>query len=249
MKVILIHGMFCDTRCWDFVEPLLLKRGATVQKLTLHPDKFTKCGRGIAAVARSVESQLNHIKNQRFLVVAHSSAAIIIQKILPIFPNIISILINPSPGWGSFAPAFPLWIAAKRGRFWTKTVKLDRKECQKLLFQGMSEKEIEKAFERVEPESGELVREVFWFFDLFGASTRIAPLPDRDIIILTGDLDPLATPNYCKKLLAKYGDSSKLIVVNGAGHMSILQEKGAFNLLKIITEIQDAEQSRAGNAR
>lgn len=242
MTVVLIHGMFTNPNCWSLVDKLLLDRGITAHKISLHPAGVSKRGRGFEAVTASVLSQIHGINSQPLVLVGHSLASLIVEKILTTFPLAVPVLVNPSPGWGFFGPLYPLWVGLRRGRFWNDVVDLNENECRKLLFQGMSAKKYESVREIIEPESGELVRQAFWFFDLFGAATRIRRLPNRDIFAITGALDPMGTPAYAKQLITRYGSDSRIDVVENVGHMSILQEAGAQMLVKRIAGAYEARQ-------
>jgi pimeloyl-ACP methyl ester carboxylesterase len=242
MTVILIHGMFCGTSCWNLVDELLREQGIAPKKVSLHPDGVSKRGRGFEAVTASAKAQIHGLSSQPFVLVGHSLGALVVEELLAAFPLAVPILINPSPGWGFFGPMYPLWVAARRGLFWKHIVDLDEDECRRLLFQGMSDKELEGALEIVEPESGELVRQAFWFFDLIGASTRILRKPTCNITVLTGALDPIGSPAYGRRLVSQYGRGSNLEVVERVGHMSILQMAGAQTLVKRITAASDADR-------
>jgi pimeloyl-ACP methyl ester carboxylesterase len=226
LSVILVHGMFVGTGCWEPVAQRLREHGIAARMVQLHPTGATKSGRGFRAVMASVRKQVCDFAGKRCVLVGHSLGAQVVERLLPEFPLATSILVNPSPNWGRFGPIYPLWVAARRGRFWRGTFSLSRSECQRLLFQGMSAAELEEALRFVEPESGELVRQAFWFFDLFGAATRIPRRAPADMRVITGALDPMATPAYCAWLARAYGSEGNLDVLDGVGHMGILQERG-----------------------
>lgn len=92
------------------------------------------------------------------------------------------------------------------------------------------------------------MRQAFWFFDLFGASTRIIRKPTRNISVLTRAHDPMGSPAYGRHLVSQYGRGSRLEVVEEVGHMSILQISGAQILVKEITANYDAQQGAAADA-
>ena len=248
MDVILIHGMFCGTQCWSLVDKLLHGQGIKAQKVSLHPDGLAKQGRGFDVVTASVQAQIQHWSNQRFVLVGHSLAALVVEKLLAGFPFAIPILVNPSPGWGFFGPLYPLWVAAQRGLFWKGVVDINNIECRKLLFQGMSDKEFTSAIQVIEPESGELVRQAFWFFDVLGASTRISRISTRDMFVLTGALDPMGSPKHSRRLASRYGRGSSVEVVEKVGHMSILQQAGAQKLVEKITAALDNQHNAVVHA-
>jgi len=234
VKVVLVHGMFAGTGCWDRVDGLLRERGVDVVRASLHPDGVVKAGRGFDAVVASVRTQLGPLEAEPFVLVGHSLGALVVERLLPDFPLASAVFVNPSPAWGAFGPLFPLWIAARRGAFWRGLVRLDPDESHRLLFQGMAGPELEAAQGIVEPESGALVREAFWFFDLLGGATRMRAKTPRDVAVVTGSLDPMATPAYGRRLLARHGRGSTLEVVAGAGHMLMLQDAGAHVLVERI---------------
>ena len=249
MAVVLIHGMFCGGNCWSLVDQLLREQRIAALRVSLHPDGVTKCGRGFDAVTTSVATQIHSLGSQPIVLVGHSLGALVVEKLLGAFPHAVPVLVNPSPGWGSFGPIYPLWVAARRGLFWKGIVELNKDESRNLLFQGMPDKEFELALQIVEAESGELVRQAFWFFDLFGAATRLFRRPTRNVSVLTGALDPMGSPAYGRWLVAQYGSRSNLEVVEGVGHMSILQEEGAQALVKSITAALGAQQRAPADAK
>lgn len=234
MTVILIHGMFCGNHFWHRVDELLHERGIATRKVDLHPHGEAKCGRGFGAVNVSVRDQLVDLYDQPVVLVGHSLGALVVQKILTEFPRAIPVLVNPSPGWGFLGPMYPLWVAACRGRFWNKLINLSKRECRRLLFQGMSDSESRQAMDIVEPESGELVRQAFWFYDLLGRTTWINPRAVKNMSIVTGSLDPMGSPAYCKRLSSRYACDNNPVIVEKMGHWSVLQEEGAQKLVEQI---------------
>ena len=237
MNVVLIHGMFCGTDCWRLVDGLLQEQGISTRRVSLHPDGVSKRGRGVVAVTASVQAQLQDPVDQPAVFIGHSLGSLIIEKLLDTFPLAVPVLVNPSPGWGSFGSIYPLWLAAHRGLFWKNIIDLNKDECRKLLFQGLTYEELESAMEIVQPESGELVRQAFWFFDMFGAATRLSRNSVRTVSVVSGALDPVASPVYCKKLVAQYADGSNLAILKGAGHMSIVQRQAAQSLVRRVAAI------------
>ncbi|MEX1168236.1 MAG: alpha/beta hydrolase [Hydrogenophaga sp.] len=242
MKIVLVHGMFSSNPCWQRLEGLLRDRNIEVRRVALHPQGVAKAGRDFEDVTASVRAQIADLVDQPFVLVGHSLGALVVEKLLPAFAQARAVLVNPSPGWGTFGPVAPLWMAARRGRFWRGLVHPNRNESRALLFQGMPAPDEEAAWALVEPESGELVRQVFWFFDLFAATTRLPGSPERDITVLTGSLDPLATPAVCRRLVSRYGLGSRLEVVPANGHMLMLQDAGARCLADRIAAIRETSE-------
>jgi pimeloyl-ACP methyl ester carboxylesterase len=239
MKVVLVHGMFCSSNCWHVLEGLLLAKGIEVVKVSLHPGGEATPGRSFSDVTASVHEQIAEFVDQRSVLVGHSLGALVVQQLLPRCPLASAVLVNPSPEWGTFGPLWPLWMVGRRGRFWRGAVHLSRDESRALLFQGLSDPAFEAAQAHVRSESGELVRQAFWFFDLFAATTRFPREANRDIAVVTGALDPLATPAVCARLVTRYGPGSRLDVVPDAGHMLMLQTSGARLLCDRIAAVLD----------
>jgi len=241
MKIALVHGMFCGPACWDPLVRLLTPPGAIdVRRVQLHPPGLPRRGRGFAAVTEAARLQLRDLSHERFVLVGHSMGALVVQKLLPEFPLALPVLVNPSPGWGSPGPPFALWMAASRGFFWRDEFRLSASERRRLLFQGLSEDEFARVQVWVEPESGELVRQAFWFFDLLGAATRLNRMPTRDVTVLTGEIDPLATPAHGRQLVSRHGPGSTLKVLPGVGHMAMLQQAGTQALAQEVLSLWGA---------
>jgi len=237
MQVVLIHGMFVGPACWQHVSELLAVQGIVSRTIRLHPEGIDKRDRGFRDVVASVLPQLRELDEAPAILVGHSVGALVVEKVASSFPTSNLMLVNPSPSWGRLGPLFPLWFAARRGSFWKREFRLTIPEARRLLFQGMTPLELDKASQVLEPESGELMREAFWFFDLFGAATRISRNIGKRVTVITGSLDPFGTPAYGMYLSKTYGPACDLEVIQGAGHMSIMQGHGARRIVERITEM------------
>ena len=98
MTVLLNHEMFTGPQCWRLVDNLLNQQGVTSHLISLHPEAVTKCGRDFASVSATVATQICQL-----VVDGHSLAALLVEKLLPVYPDALPILVNPSPGWGSLS--------------------------------------------------------------------------------------------------------------------------------------------------
>ena len=217
MMITLLNGMFQDPTCWACLSQQLRKSGLEHSFISLYPGNSKLYN--FQQVVTHVENEIIKLKDEKIYLISHSLGAMVTEKILRNNKNIVPILINPSPSWGYIGPIFPLVIAAKRGVFWKKRIRLTTKESQELLFQEYSLEEIKEKFQ-IQAESGKLLREVFWFFDLIGQNTKFERDLERDVHIFTGCLDPISTVGYCSRLGEMYRNA-RLHTFENVGHMAI----------------------------
>ena len=243
MKTFFIHGMFCDKNCWNPLLNSLDKESMKTHLISLHNNIEDKTGRGFSDILKSAKDQIDGVikeSNEPFILVGHSVGSIVVEKLLNEYSYSRCILVNPSPTFGNFGPMYPLFFALKHGLFWRKIFRPKFKDLSKIMYQSTHYEDIDSAqLQYIVNESGELVRQAFWFFDLFKGATRVVRTKDRVVHIATGSLDPMGSPKYCEKILKKYHSSSTLEIIEGVDHMSIIEPKAINQIVSIIEKVKD----------
>ncbi|MEM8679785.1 MAG: alpha/beta hydrolase [Planctomycetota bacterium] len=162
------------------------------------------------------------------ILIGHSLGGIVAQKLAS--QNLVRaiILLNGSVNWG-ILPTTPaerelgrLFISA--GAFWEDTLLPDFETMSRFGLNKLAPQEQRRVFDRLGPESGRVMFELFlWMFDEHRTTQIDYDTTTCPILMISGSEDLAVPPSTSRQIAARYGERVTFHEAAGHGHYLTLE--------------------------
>ncbi len=218
--LILIHGMWCNTRHLARLDELFSARTYECHRPSLpHHEPVERQAEAVGAL--SIRECVQHIKNyiaaQHFsqlpVIVGHSMGGLVAQLVAAQIPAAALVLLTPaSPaGINAVVPKVLPWslpILSRPG-FWKRPHKLSQEQARRYLVNGLHTTHQEKIINSLVHESGRMLSEIaFWWADGSRATRVDAAAVKCPVYVVSAGSDSLTPTSVVKKVAARYANST-----------------------------------------
>lgn len=218
--VILIHGMWCNTRHLARLDELFSARTYQCHRPSL-PHHEPVAGQAEAVAALSISAYVQHILDyiaarqftQQPVIVGHSMGGLIAQLVAAQIPAAALVLLTPaSPaGINAVVPKVLPWslpILSRPG-FWKRAHQLKPERARRFAVNGLHTTHQEKLINSLVYESGRVLSEIaFWWADRQHATRVDAASIQCPVYVLSAGRDALTPASVVKKVAARYANST-----------------------------------------
>ncbi|MGI9521754.1 MAG: alpha/beta hydrolase [Hyphomicrobiaceae bacterium] len=164
------------------------------------------------------------------IIVGHSLGGVVAQKIAALGLARAAVLINGSIVWGVLPTTDDERELGKllmsSGQFWNSTLLPDFEIMCRYGLNMLPTSQQRDVFDRLGPESGQVMFELFfWMFDK-NETTKIAHDRVRcPLLMITGTEDLAVPPSTARQIANRYGSLAKLHKAEGFGHYLMLEPR------------------------
>ena len=234
-NVVLIHGAFAGPWCMDNYRRFFEQRGWTCHAPALRfhggdpkaePDPafadtsildYTK---DIAAFVGTLDSPP--------VIVAHAVSAIVAQQVAALGLASGLVLINPNATWGMLPETDDERAVARafmeQGPFWKAPLRVDFDLIAPFAWNRLDEKTQHETFERLGPESGRVMFEMFfWMFDDNRAVAVDFDKVTCPVLVLCGAQDRAVRPAVGRQIAERYGSSGTYHLAENHAHFLFME--------------------------
>ncbi|MGO4772208.1 alpha/beta hydrolase [Flavobacterium sp. W22_SRS_FK3] len=220
--IVLVHGMFVNNNSWSEWEAYFQQKGYTVYapphpghegdpyrlRKTLHPGLVET---GFIDVVTRMARFIDRLP-EKPLVIGHSMAGLVVQKLLDLDKVHAAVSINGAPPRNVIPPLTTLKIVWPAVNFFSrKRYYLGSREWyNRAFFNTLQKSEQDKAYDLLAvPESRKIGRQTL----LRSFSNADFKKPHHPILFIGGGKDSIFPPELTKKIASKYKDSESKVDV------------------------------------
>lgn len=218
--LVLIHGMWCNTRHLARLDELFSARTYDCHRPSL-PHHEPVAGQAEAVGALSLSEYVRHFKNyiaaQHFtqppVLVGHSMGGLIAQRLAAEIPAAALVLLTPaSPaGINAVVPKVIRWSLPLllRPGFWKRPLHLSPERARRYAVNGLHTTHQEKLIASLVYESGRVLSEIaFWWADGARATRVDAAQVKCPVYVVSAGQDWLTPTGVVKQVAARYANST-----------------------------------------
>ncbi len=218
--IVLIHGMFVNNTSWAAWKAYFEAHGYTVYtpanpghdgepvnlRASIHPDLIKI---GFEDVVQNI-IKLIHTLPEKPIVVGHSMAGLVVQKLVELNEAVAGVSINGAPPRNVLAPLYTIKIVWPAVNFFKghSSYLGSREWYNKAFFNTLSEEEAARAYDAVAvPESRKIGQETLTksFSNIdFGK-------PHHPLLFISGTRDNIFPTTLTKKIANKYKDNNSVV--------------------------------------
>jgi pimeloyl-ACP methyl ester carboxylesterase len=218
--LLLIHGYTDSSRTWTTIAPYLKNRRLIGVDLRGHGDSSVPdCCFSIPEIANDVSEFITARRLGRIDVMGHSLGSMTAQYLAAFHPDQVgSVILVGSSASPGIKPGTPLWDLAM-----SLHDPIDP-NSQTMMDIYANARPVNAEFLRYARQDAARIPIKVWRGVLEALAvtdfTQIQPLIKARLMILSGDLDPIFTPEHQEKLRKMHSDAD-FVVMHGAGHSMI----------------------------
>lgn len=218
--LVLIHGMWCNTRHLARLDELFSARTYDCHRPSL-PHHEPSAGQADAVASLSLNEYVQHLKSyiaaQHFaqppVLVGHSMGGLLAQRLAAEIPTAALVLLTPaSPaGINAVVPKVIRWSLPflLRFGFWKRACQLTPERARRYAVNGLHTTHQEKLISSLVYESGRVLSEIaFWWADAAKVTRVDAARVKCPVYVVSAGHDWLTPTSVVKKVAARYANST-----------------------------------------
>lgn len=216
--LVLIHGMWCNTRHLARLDELFSARTYDCHRPSL-PHHEPAAGQADAVAALSLKEYVHHLKNHIAalnlsrppVLVGHSMGGLVAQQLAAEIPTAALVLLTPAPpaGINAVVPRVIRWSLLLRWGFWKRPLHLSPERARRYAVNGLHSSHQEKLISSLVYESGRVLSEIaFWWADAARAARVDATAVKCPVYVVSAGQDWLTPSSVVKKVAARYAKST-----------------------------------------